>query len=116
MTFNAWDIVRVPFPYIEQPVNKYRPALLIAADDLEETHGLLWVVMITSAKNRRWSSDLLIKDLAQAGLPAPSLIRPAKWTTIEAKGVTRLGCLDVAERPCVLHQLNIWLAPVHGNH
>lgn len=116
MTFSAWDVVRVPFPYVEQPVSKYRPALVVAADNLADSHGLLWVVMITSAGNRRWESDYAIEDLAQAGLRVPSLIRPAKWTTIEAEGVTRLGCLAAAERPRVLHRIDRWLAPLHGQH
>ena len=28
--YEVWDVVRVPFPYTNRPVQKYRPALVIA--------------------------------------------------------------------------------------
>jgi hypothetical protein len=34
--------------------------------------------MITSADNAPWSCDVTIANLARAGLPAPSVVRPAK--------------------------------------
>jgi mRNA interferase MazF len=52
MGFAIWDIVKVPFPYTDRPIRQNRPALVIAAGELEATHGLLWLVMITSAANR----------------------------------------------------------------
>ena len=52
--FEAWDIVKVPFPYTGRPVRERRPALVVAAGDLRDRHGLLWVLMITSAENRGW--------------------------------------------------------------
>jgi mRNA interferase MazF len=51
-TFEPWDIVKVPFPYTDRPVRQNRPALVIAADELQAAHGLLWLAMITSAANR----------------------------------------------------------------
>jgi hypothetical protein len=41
-------------------------------------HGVVWVAMITSADNERSPSDVAIADLGRAGLPAPSVVRPAK--------------------------------------
>lgn len=58
---------------------------------LEDAHGLLWVIMVTSAGNRGWPGDLPVNDLASAGLPVPSAIRTARIATIEAADVTRLG-------------------------
>src|SRR6266567_23985 len=81
--FEVWDIVKVPFPYTDRPVRQRRPALVIAAGELETAHELLWLVMVTSAANRGWPGDVLISDLAFAGLPIPSIIRPAKIATIE---------------------------------
>jgi mRNA interferase MazF len=69
---------------------------VVAAGELEDAHGLLWVVMITSAENRRWPGDLAIADLAMAGLPAPSVIRTAKIATIEASDATKLGRIVAA--------------------
>jgi mRNA interferase MazF len=85
------DVVKVPFPYTDRATRQSRPALVVAAGDLEDAHGLLWVVMITSAENRRWPGDVVIGDLAVAGLPAPSVIRTAKIATIEAGDAAKLG-------------------------
>src|SRR5687768_14266533 len=77
-TFDVWDIVKVPFPYTDRPVRQRRPALVIAAGELEAVYRLSWLAMITSAANRGWAGDVAITDLATAGLPAASIVRPAK--------------------------------------
>jgi mRNA interferase MazF len=96
--FKPWDVVKVPFPYTDRPVRQHRPALVIAAGPIEAAHGLLWVLMITSAENRRWNDDVVISDLDGAGLPAPSVIRCAKIATIEARDAARIGVLEQSER------------------
>ena len=52
MTFEVWDVVKVPFPYTDRPIRQNRPALVIAAGQITQDYGLLWVAMITSAANR----------------------------------------------------------------
>lgn len=90
-TFEQGDVIKVPFPYTDRATRQSRPALVISAPRLEELHGLLWVVMITSAENRRWPDDVPVADLKMAGLPVPSLIRSAKIATIDASDATQLG-------------------------
>ena len=63
----------------------------MSSPHIESEHGLLWVVMITSAENRGWKGDVTIANLTKAGLPAPSIIRPRKIATIDAKDARRLG-------------------------
>jgi len=99
--FETWDIVRIPFPYVERPVRQRRPALVIAAEAPENAHRLLWLLMITSAANRGWPGDVTISDLREAGLPVASLVRPAKVATIEARDAEKLGVLPVADRALV---------------
>ena len=54
--------------------------------------------MITSAKNAGWASDIAIPWDAGAGLPAPSIVRPAKLATIDVSLVLRtLGTLPAAQ-------------------
>jgi mRNA interferase MazF len=65
--------------------------LVASIDGIEAAHGLLWVVMITSADNRGWPGDVTVGDLAMAGLPVPSVIRTAKIATIEASDAQKLG-------------------------
>jgi mRNA interferase MazF len=99
--FEAWDIVKVPFPYTDRPVRQRRPALVLAAGDLQIRHGLLWLAMITSAAHYGWPGDVVISDLDSAGLPAPSIVRPAKIATIDAQDATPLGSLPASNREAV---------------
>ena len=107
--FSAGDVVRVPFPYTDRPIRQHRPALVVSKGGLGDGGGLLWVVMITSAENRRWLGDVPLGGrFADAGLPAPSVIRPTKIATIEAVHADKLGRIppqlmaNVAETLCQL--------------
>ena len=96
--FEVWDVVKVPFPYTDRPVRERRPALVLGAGPIQERHGLLWVMMITSAKNRGWLDDVEISDLEGAGLPAASVVRTAKIATIEVGDAERIGSLPIGDR------------------
>ena len=90
--FERGTIVRVPFPYTDRPVQQHRPALVISSGELG---GFLWVAMITSAGNRSWPSDVAIElDAETTGLPAPSVVRPIKIATIEARHASPIGRLS----------------------
>lgn len=93
--FERGDIVRVPFPYTDRSTRQHRPALVVSDQPLGDGDRLIWVAMITSAENRSWADDVPFDGTyADAGLPAPSLIRPAKIATIDAAVATRLGRVD----------------------
>ena len=94
--FDAFDVVVVPFSYADRLAEKRRPALVISNRKLA-AYGLLWVAMITSADNEPWSCDVAVADLKRAGLPAPSVVRPAKIACIEPSRIERrAGRLDKA--------------------
>lgn len=95
-SFRQGDVIKVPFPYTDRSTRQSRPALVVSAGGIEEAHGLLWVVMITSAGNRGWPGDVPVTNLAAAGLPAPSVVRTAKIATIEASDAARLGKVSPA--------------------
>ena len=94
--FRQGDVVRIPFPYNDRSTRQHRPALVVSHGELGEGGGLLWVVMITSAENGRWDGDVEITDLGAAGLPAPSIVRPCKIATIEARHAEPLGRIAAA--------------------
>lgn len=94
--FKQGDVIKVPFPYTDRSTRQSRPALVVSTAPLEDSHRLVWVVMITSAENRGWSGDVPVSDLSLAGLPAPSLIRTAKIATIDAADATKLGEVSAA--------------------
>jgi mRNA interferase MazF len=113
--FEPWDIVKLPFPYNAQPAQEYRPALVVAAGRLEASHELLWVLMITSAANLSWATDVPITDLRNAGLPAPSVVRCAKIATVSTSQVQKIGVLlRPAERAAVARCIANAVAPATG--
>lgn len=76
MTFERFDVVRVPFPFSDREATKNRPALVLssqAAFNARTGHSVL--AMITSVKNDTWALDCLIADLPDAGLRVPSAVR-----------------------------------------
>lgn len=103
--FEQGDVIKVPFPYTDRATWQSRPALVVSTDALAASHGLLWVVMITSARNRGWPGDIPVSDLDGAGLPAPSVIRTAKIATIESIAATRLGRIPADQRRQVVRRL-----------
>lgn len=105
--FERGDVVRVPFPYTDRNTRQHRPALVVSDGPLGDGGRLLWVVMITSADNRPWAGDVPFGDsYADAGLPAPSVVRPAKIAAIDAAVATHLGRIDderLARTMAVIH-------------
>jgi mRNA interferase MazF len=107
---DLWDVIVVPFPYSDRLAEKRRPALVISGRKLA-AYDLHWVAMITSADNAPWSCDVPVTDLARAGLPARSVVRPAKIACIEpARVLRRAGRLDTKAARAVAEQLQEFLA------
>lgn len=91
-TFKKGAVVRVPFPYTNKSTRQHRPALVVSDGGLGEDGALIWVVMITSAENRPWPGDVPFgAGYGKAGLPAPSVVRPCKIATIEARHAEPIG-------------------------
>lgn len=107
--FKQGDIIRVPFPYTDRSTRQRRPALVVSDGAVGENEALLWVVMITSASNRRWVHDVPVPE--HSGLPAPSIVRPVKIATIEARHADRLGTIPAPALDAVLYKLR---SVLHG--
>lgn len=77
--FEPGTIVWVPFPFVEREQMRERPALVISRPWRGDDFDLQWAMMITSKANAGWPDDIsLIDRFEECGLPAPSVIRPAK--------------------------------------
>jgi mRNA interferase MazF len=94
----AWDVVRVDFPYAEQAASRRRPALVVATPDVQARFGIIWVLMITSARHQPWPGDVRIGDLRSAGLAHPCVVRTRKIATLDTRLADRIGRLAVADR------------------
>jgi len=104
--FSSFDVVVVPFPYADKLAEKKRPALIVSSSQMAAQYGLVWLAMITSASNPRWDCDAEIENLATAGLPAPSLVRPVKVATIDVGRIMRrIGRLSAADANAVKAKL-----------
>ena len=112
--FERGTVVRVPFPYTDRDTRHRRPALVVSDGAIGAGASLLWVVMITSAANRRWEDDVALTDgYGACGLPVPSLIRAAKIAMIDSAAAETLGTLDSLRLSQVMAAIgrNLALAP-----
>jgi mRNA-degrading endonuclease toxin of MazEF toxin-antitoxin module len=113
MRIERWDIVSLPFPFVEGYEAKRRPGLVISTDMLHKKHSIAFVAMITTARNMQdiRPDDIQIKSLEVSGLPAPCVIRLARTHTIElASSIRKIGVLGPADRRAVTALLKSWLA------
>jgi mRNA interferase MazF len=100
-SYAAGDVIVVPFPYSDRLAQKRRPALVVSNDQLHAA-GMIWVVMITSAKNSSQPHDFVIAALSRAGLSSPSLVRPSKIACLEPSRILRVaGTLGKTETSTV---------------
>ena len=109
MTFNAFDVVVVPFPFTDRATTKRRPALILSdAQTFNQKVGQSVMAMITSAKNSDWPLDSEIQDLDSAGLPSASIVRMKLFTLDQQLIIRKAGKLSPTDQSKVieaLHQL-----------
>ena len=74
VTFRRWDIVSVPFPFIEGHATKRRPALVVSTGAFHRAHRTCFGAMITTARHMQdvRRDDIEIADLDAAGLHSPA--------------------------------------------
>ncbi len=66
--FKKFDVVVVPFPFIDSEFSKLRPALIISSEEFTNETKMATCIMITSSSYEDWSSDVEIHHLSKAGL------------------------------------------------
>ena len=103
MTYKAFDVVAVPFPFTDSSQTKKRPALVLSShSEFGNPIGHSVMAMITSAKNAPWPLDIAISDLAKAGLSADSVIRMKIFTLDHRFVIKTLGSLRQDDRRAVM--------------
>lgn len=93
MTFEALDVVVVPFPFTDRVAAKRRPALVVSSASFNRTHEQSILAMITSTGGD-WPSDVPIDDWREAGLNIFCKVRFKLFTLDDALIVRKLGTLS----------------------
>ncbi len=97
-TYSPGDVVVVPFPFSDRASSKRRPALVCSAAAFNDSAHHLVLAMITTASHRKWPGDAVIRDLAAAGLPVPSIVRWKLFTLDTSLVLRRAGALSARDR------------------
>jgi len=75
MIFDRFDLVVVPFPFVDSPRIEPRPALVLSNRGFNQANGHTVLAMVTRATHTRWPSDHEIEELGPTGLRDPSVVR-----------------------------------------
>lgn len=107
-TYNHYEIVKVPFPFVDVDTAKVRPALILSsAESFNGAVGFSIMAMITSYKNGRdlWPADVVIEEFKTAGLPVLSIVRFKLFTLDHRLILGRLGVLRDVDKEKVQEKL-----------
>ena len=105
MTFKAFDVVAVPFPFTDRDATKRRPALVISNERFNQQHDQLVLAMITTATDNVWPSDVSLTDWQDAGLKVACHFRLKLFTldqNLVVKTIGHLSSQDVQSVQAVL--------------
>lgn len=99
MSFDQWAVVVVPFPFTDRDSQKRRPAVVLSTrEEYGAPTGHSVLAMVTSAGHARWPLDVEIADLADAGLPAPSVVRMKLFTLDDRLIQRQVGVLSAHDQ------------------
>lgn len=100
------DVVVVPFPFVDSPKAKPRPALVISKKRFNHDNEHVVLMMITTGGVTKWESDIPISQIAPTGLTIPSIVRP-KIFTLDARIIRKkIGKLSTKDSGNVRKLLN----------
>ncbi len=107
MICKPFDIVEVPFPFIDSPKAKSRKAVVLSRETFNLKNNATTLAMITSATHSEWFKDVSIKNLKKAGLKKKCVVRFKLFTiqnNLIKKKVGSLSSLDREEVSAKLSQ------------
>ena len=73
--YEPFAVVDVPFPFIDSPRQKSRPALVLSNRSFQQSNNALILAMITSAERGAWAHDVALADWRAAGLKKSCVLR-----------------------------------------
>lgn len=106
----TFDIVVVPFPFVDVIKTKNRPALVISsARHYNHVLGQTVLAMITSSLHDPWDLDIPIKNLKSCGLQKPSIIRLKLFTLDNRLIKGKIGRLSEQDQILVQEKVTLTL-------
>jgi mRNA-degrading endonuclease toxin of MazEF toxin-antitoxin module len=114
-TYKRGEVILVPFPFTDLTSVKRRPALIISADRLNQNRPDVLVAAISSQLPLKTGEDEMLipqTELAQWGLPKPSVIKLGKLFSIHQGLIRkRLGRAPENSLRDVLRRIQTQFAP-----
>ena len=99
MTFDAFDVVIVPFPFTDREVSRRRPAVVLTANQPYGAQtGHCVIAMITAAAGSSWPHDLPISDPVAAGLRKACVMRMKLFSIDQRLIIAKAGRLGNQDR------------------
>jgi mRNA interferase MazF len=98
MIYKKFDIVVVPFPFVDSPLSKPRPAIVLSSEDFQRRNAHVHLGMITTAHNTKWKDDIFLSDLSTTGLSVTSFFRPKIFTLPESLLRKKIGEVSQKDR------------------
>lgn len=106
MICKPFDVVEVPFPFIDSPKTKSRKALVISSKDFNDKNNATTLAMITSATNSLWYQDTPVSNLQMAGLKKDCCIRFKIFTIQNELIKDKVGSLSEQDQELVSQRLS----------
>ena len=112
--YDLFDVVLVPFPFIDTVDYKKRPALVLSSsthfNSITQSSVL---AMITTSSHSPWPLDVEIHDLKSAGLPLVSLVRMKLFTLDHRLILKKLGKLGLQDQKALRRSLSDLFSDSH---
>ena len=102
MICDHWQVVAVPFPFMERPAVKRRPALIVSTRDFNAANDHTMMAMITAAMLDRWPSDYHLTKPREAGLNHACHVRWKVFTLPNSLIVKTIGELADEDREALM--------------
>ena len=96
MICERFDVVVVPFPFVDRPAVKRRPALVVSHGGFNSA-GHTVLAMITTKAHPPWPGDCRIEKYRDAGLRVPCIVRLKLFTLDNRLLIRTLGRLTEAD-------------------
>lgn len=105
MTYEAFDIVVMPFPFIERAYSKKRPVVVLSDSEFNHASKSAITAMVTTAQKSKWKGDVIIEEYRAAGLNVPCLIRLKLFTLDDRLGAEVIGRLQPKDQKSLRENL-----------